>query len=332
MCFCAIWGTATNEMCKWFVLNYSSNNITWSTTLTPIHIKPFNQRTGPRIIIPRVVNEIFFLFFTSSLLEEIVRQTNAYAAECMGETFDKWQPVTVDELCAYMGFMILMGLVQLPSIHDYWQRDEVYHYGPVADRISRDRFFELHRYLHFVDNSSLPTPGSPEYDKLGKVQPVITSLSSAFAAVYTPRKNISIDEAMIPFKGRSSLKQYMPNKPVKRGIKVWMRADAVNGYVSGLEVYTGKKGNSAEKGLGANVVKCLTETLENTHRHIYFDNFFTSVDLFLDLFRVGLYGCGTLRTNQKGFPQALKGPAKKGLKERGDSRTLQKSNLTVSVW
>lgn len=151
-----------------------------------------------------------------------MKQTNAYAADCMGESFDRWQQVTVDELCAYMGFMILMGLVKLPSIYDYWKRDEVYHYGPIADKISRDRFFELHRYLHFVDNSLLPEPGSPEYDKLGKVQPIITNLCTAFAATYTPGKHISIDEAMIPFKGRSSLKQYMPKKPVRRGIKVWM--------------------------------------------------------------------------------------------------------------
>ena len=46
---------------------------------------------------------------------------------------------------------------------------------------------------------------------------------------------------MIPFKGRSSMKQYMPKKPVKRGFKIWMRADAVNGYVSELDVYIGKK-------------------------------------------------------------------------------------------
>ena len=34
---------------------------------------------------------------------------------------------------------------------------------------------------------------------------------------------------MIRFKGRSSLKQFMPMKPIKRGIKVWVRADSHNG-------------------------------------------------------------------------------------------------------
>ena len=50
--------------------------------------------------------------------------------------------------------MILMGIVHLPSIYDYWEKVEIYNYSPVAFRITRDRFFEL-RYLHFADNSSL---------------------------------------------------------------------------------------------------------------------------------------------------------------------------------
>ena len=252
-----------------------------------------------------MVKEIFFLFLTSSLLDYIVEQSNLYASECMGERFDSWQIITMEELKAYFGFMILMGLMKMPSIYDYWQKDEVYHYAPVASRISRDRFFELHRYLHFVDNSTVAAPDTPEYDRLGKVRPVVTMLSDQFAAVYSPMRDISIDEAMVPFKWRSSLKQYMPKKPMKRGIKVWMRADALNGYVSAFEVYVGKKGDSVEHDLGGKVVKILTEELQNTYRHVYFDNYFSSVNLLLDLFRDGLYACGTLRLNCKGFPAEL---------------------------
>jgi hypothetical protein len=51
---------------------------------------------------------------------------------------------------------------------------------------------------------------------------------------------------MIKYKGRSSMKQYMPNKPIKRGFKVWVRGDPRNGYVSQLDVYVGKKKISEE--------------------------------------------------------------------------------------
>ena len=101
--------------------------------------------------------------------------------------------------------------------------------------------------------------------------------------------------------------------------------------VSAFEVYTGKK-ESAEKGLGANVVKIISCDLHHTHRHLYFHNFFSSVDLILDLQQVGLYGCGTLRSNPVGFPAHLKPYTKIGLKQRGDSRILQNGNMTVTLW
>ena len=50
-----------------------------------------------------------------------------------------------------------------------------YSFFPIADRITRDRFEEITRYLHFVDNDSLPR-GEEGYSRLQKVDPVITAL------------------------------------------------------------------------------------------------------------------------------------------------------------
>ena len=57
------------------------------------------------------------------------------------------------------------------------------------------------------------------------------------------------------------MKQYVPKKPVRRGFKVWARADAVSGYVSEFDVYTGKVPGEREYGLGGNVVKRLTRNI-----------------------------------------------------------------------
>uniref|UniRef100_A0A1X7V767 PiggyBac transposable element-derived protein domain-containing protein n=1 Tax=Amphimedon queenslandica TaxID=400682 RepID=A0A1X7V767_AMPQE len=80
-------------------------------------------------------------------------------------------------------------------------------------------------------------------------------------------KDVSIDEAMIPFQGRSTHKQYMPMKPIKGGLKVWTLSNGKTGYVSQFEVYTGKKGNSVENGLGASVVMNLSSHLRNKYRN-----------------------------------------------------------------
>ena len=286
-----------------------ASSSTWTTATTRIPIQPFTSPTGPVEDISSLPVDVFDLYFSPDLMCEIVKQSNAYAKLVMGpEKFDKWEKITVEELRAFLGFNILMGINHLPSLNDYWSRDPRLRYAPVADRISRDRFREVSRYLHFVDNDTLVPRGEEGHDRLGKVRPVIDHLSTKFAEVYQPHRDIAVDEAMIKFQGRSSLKQYMPLKPTKRGIKVWVAADSINGYFSRFEVYTGKKDNSTEHGLGARVVKTLTSDFKGKYHHVYFDNFFTSLQLLEDLEKDQIYSCGTARKDRKGFPDQLKKP------------------------
>ena len=94
-----------------------------------------------------------------------------------------------------------------------------------------------------MDNDTLEPPTSPNYDKLGKVRPVLTYLQARFSEVYTPGRELAVDEVMIKFQGRSSLKQYMPQKPIKRGIKVWVLADREEGQHHGGQPWgTGSEG------------------------------------------------------------------------------------------
>ena len=68
--------------------------------------------------------DIFHLFFTSTLLLLICDQTNTYAEQLLSPSqFNKFQKVTVEELLAYFGFMILMGINKLPTLHHYWKKD-----------------------------------------------------------------------------------------------------------------------------------------------------------------------------------------------------------------
>lgn len=164
---------------------------------------------------------------------------------------DKRWSTNVEELKAYFGFNIAMGLVKEPEIWDCWSSDPYFHYSPIASRISRDRYEEISRYLHFVDNTTLPERGQPFYSRLQKVQPIISEMQHNFSSVYAPSKCLSVDEAMIPFKGRSSMKQYMPKKPVKRGFKVWVVADSRNGYFLNCVPYVGATGETPCRNLGA---------------------------------------------------------------------------------
>ena len=75
----------------------------------------------------------------------------------------------MQELKALLGFHILMAINHLPSLDDYWRQDPLFHYALIANRITRDRFRELSRYLHFANNDSLLPGDAPDYDRLGKV-------------------------------------------------------------------------------------------------------------------------------------------------------------------
>ena len=124
---------------------------------------------------------------------------------------------------------ILMGLVRLPDLSDYWALDECYHYFPIASRISRKRFKKIQQFLHFTDIATTVPYGEPGYNRLARVRPIITAVHDTFLANHRPHDNNAIDEAVIKFKGRSAMKQYLPLKPIKRGFKAWVRADVRSG-------------------------------------------------------------------------------------------------------
>ncbi len=64
-------------------------------------------------------------------------------------------------------------------------------------------------------------------------------------------QSFTIDEAMIPFKGRlRCFKQYMKGKPTKWGIKVFVLSVAPTGYVKRMQVYTGKGLDNGVSGVG----------------------------------------------------------------------------------
>ena len=231
---------------------------TWSANTHPITVVPFTSSVGPTFQVEDSPIHVFQHFLPDQFLQNVCVQTNLYAEQVMGPAkYLVWKEVNVTEMKAYIGFSILMGLVRLPAIEDYWKVDPYLHYAPIADQISRQRFRDISRYIHFVDNTQIIAHGQPGYDKLGKVRPVIEHCSRVFEESYNPHRECAIDEAMIPFQGRSSLKQYMPLKPVKRVIKVWVRADSHNGYFNQFQIYKGKGTNmSPERGEAAHSATC----------------------------------------------------------------------------
>ena len=181
--------------------------------------KGYSKPYGPAFTASPSLLQIFSMQFTTELMTTIATETNRYASLCLKEKYDKWDKVTIEELYAYFGFMILVGIVNLLSIKDYWRNDEDFNYRPLANRISRTWFLQIHRFLHFVDNDTLLSYGEPGYSKIQKVKPILIQISANCTEQFIPGRDLSADEAMVKFKGRSYIKQYMPKKPIKRSLQ-----------------------------------------------------------------------------------------------------------------
>lgn len=172
----------------------------WTLTPSPVVVQTCQESVGPTVPISRNPLEMFSIFFDEEVLDVIVRETNRYASQVLEGSEKTWE-TDVQEIRAYLGFRILMGINRKPEIRDYWSKDEKLHYIPIASRITRDRFEEVTRYLHFVDNSSLPGRGEDGYHRLQKVLPILSMIKERFLKTYNPHPQNSIDEAMIPYKG-----------------------------------------------------------------------------------------------------------------------------------
>lgn len=106
------------------------------------------SEVGPKVPVSSDPLYLFQLYFTDEVLDLIVQETNRYAQQVLAEKgSDKVWSTNASEMRAYFGFYILMGMNKLPETRDCWSTDPSLHYVPVADRISRDRFEELTRYL-----------------------------------------------------------------------------------------------------------------------------------------------------------------------------------------
>ena len=147
-------------------------------------------------------------------------------------------------------------------------------------------------------------------DRLFKIRPLVQYLLSRFQDLYMPGREISIDEQLLLHKGNLNIKQYIPNKRARFGVKMFSLCDTT-GYLWNSEVYIGRSfihdttiPTSVEKEIGKSgaVVLRLMEPLLGKGYHLYTDNWYTSFHLYRYLYDNKTVACGTLRKNRAQFP------------------------------
>jgi Transposase IS4/DDE_Tnp_1-like zinc-ribbon len=289
----------------------------WTTMLHDIDVplprlRLLQNRPPPSNTTPM---QLFQHFIPQRLMEQFAHHTNAAAPH-------DWRHTTFQELYAFLGVHLFMGIDRLPSIEMYWSRD--YQHSTITSIFSRDRFKQLRRYFRIVPAPVDAAPRNP----IPHVRALAEKLNRSFAAHFIPIHHLSLDEAMVAYKGRSSIKQYIPSKPHKWGYKIYCLAS--EDYLLHFEVYEGKEDDPSESGSTYDTVIRMTQQYQNQQLILFTDNWFTSPTLMNALKERGIRMCGSVRSNRKGMPTIHK-HAIKAL-SKGEYIRRQKDDICLAVW
>ena len=248
-----------------------------NTPLLPPHNTSFGGQ--PYMYIPGSITNLdeeshpydfFVQIWGDSTFKYLAERTNIYAAQ---KGTASWTDVSEEEMKLLVGIQLATGIVRLPSMQDYWSTNPLVGIPGIVGGMTRDRFRAILSCLHVNDNSAAPARGTPGYDRLYKVWPLLEAIIKNTPASYILHQEVSVNEAMVLFKGRSTLKQYMPMKPTKQGFECWCLCDARNGLMYNVDVYQGAGEGSGTDRLGAAVVKRMLEPVYDRNHYVYVDNF-----------------------------------------------------------
>lgn len=243
-------------------------------------------------------------FFTDEIVEDLCFQTNLFSVQNQGKSIN----VTALEMRQFIGIQSYFGIYNIPRTRLAWAKAT--RIAVIADVMPRDRYEMIRRNLHFVDNQTF-VASNP--DRLFKIRPFLVHLQNVFSTLPQSGR-YSIDEQMVSFRGRTVLRQYMPKKPNKWGIKVFLRCDT-DGMVHEFRVYDGT--NPFEDRFTSGIVKDLISQVPCFVNHrLYYDNFFSSTSLAGELKQKGIYTVSTVNpTRTQGGAKELE--TDKVLKSRG---------------
>ncbi|XP_039300901.1 piggyBac transposable element-derived protein 1-like [Nilaparvata lugens] len=299
--------------------------------LTQLHFNPRADVVGvnPDILETMIdANPIDFLelFVTEDVINYLVIETNRYANQRLANTrlsagarMNKWVNTTVKEMKLFLGMIIYMGILVLPTVAHYWRKSSIFT-SVLPKYMSRNRFELLLSNFHCANNEEAPVPNN----RLHKIQSLVDMLVENFQLVVNPGEDMCIDESIIPFRGRLVFRQYVKNKTHPYGIKIFKMC-VKDCYTVSYKIYAGREA-TPNTDVATKVVLELVEQYLNMGRTLYVDNWYTSVRLADALLQKNTHLVGTLRKNRKFNPPNV---VNKSLR-RGEI-TAQKNNKNIVI-
>lgn len=293
---------------------------------------------------PQMSIEFFQLFFTDELFQNIVDETNRYAAEKLKyrplqqhSIWNSWANVSIEEMKAFIGVILNMAINSKPEIDSYFSKNWLDFCPFFSDIFSRKRFRQIFWMLHVSPPSRIRS--GPE-SRASKVKNIVTYLKKEFLENFIPGCEIAVDESTVPFKGRIAFKMYNPQKPVKWGMRVYVLGDCTTGYVCCFEPYYGtfttqlltRPDLPFTSRIVLNLCEELLSKANGSGYHLFTDRLYTSCTLAEELLKLKIDLTGTVKSNRIGMPQDVKQKKKLKLKNQEMRVYVKEKEMMVIAW
>lgn len=264
---------------------------------------------------PTTPLESWRLLFDDSMIESIVQFTNqridivaAKYSRCKRKKNARrsFFPTFIKntdklEIEAFIGLLYLQGLFKSghEDLKSLWATDGT---GRDLFRATMPlaRFSFLLCCIRFDDETT--RADRRKENKLAPISEMFDKFVTNSKQNYTPGDSMTVDEMLVPFRGRCGFRMFIPNKPAKYGIKVQILADSQTHYMLNAEIYAGKDPTEKKTNNFSNptqVVLRLVEPIKNTSRNITADNWYSSVELMRELEKLKLTFVGTVKKKTK---------------------------------
>lgn len=281
--------------------------------------------------------EYFQLFFDNKIMKLLCDESNEYITDKLkkkyGENFKHkileekayntyrylyvTKGINEDDILAFIGVRLFMGIHKYSCIDKYWSRDILY--CCIAGEIMSKEYYYLIAYsLHFPQKSNINnlsdviSNNSDESDPRKKINLFLELLCVNFRKYYTLGNNITIDESLLHFTGRNKMKFYIPMKPYKWGFKIHLLCDSNTNYLWDCFFDPGKDSKdfvyfednpSVTESI---VLRLISKITDNKERNIFFDGWYSSISLLNKLTEKGYRNTTVIRGNAKDLPSKIK--------------------------
>lgn len=258
-----------------------------------LDLEIFNFNAIKQKVLNKSPRELFEMFFCDEMKNQIIDSTKENHFDMDSHTFNQ-----------FLGIIIFSIFNIRKSYRDYWATDEMLHSDIVSNTMSRNIFENIKSHLKTSKDSD-----KVDSDKVWKVRVLLNIFRKNIQQFGFFCSSLSIDEMMIKFFGRTVLKQFIKDKPIRFGIKLWALCTS-NGFVLELDIYCGKNdgindAKFSKCSLGSRAVMKMLYTFlitvskrDVSKYHLYFDRFFTSPDLLVHLKKQNLRATGTVRDDR----------------------------------